>query len=79
MVAQRGQSMPEEGVVRNFDGESDGQRFICAGEVVRVMAETYLLFDGFDVAVRDWRCRPSHPNAQLQIRSARTRRRLGMA
>lgn len=27
------------------------------------MAETYLLFDGFDVAVRDWRCRSSSPKA----------------
>lgn len=49
--------------MRDFDGGSEGQRFCCAGEMVRVMAETYLLFDGFDVAVRDWRCRSSHPTA----------------
>ena len=63
MVAQRSQSLPEGGVVRDFEGESDGQRFRCVGEMARVMAETYLLFDGFDVAVRDWRCRSSSPKA----------------
>jgi hypothetical protein len=53
--------VPEGGFVRNFDAVSDEQRFYCVGKVLRVMAETYLLFDGFDVAVRDWRCRSPHP------------------
>ena len=45
MVAQRSQCLPESGFVRDFDGDSDEQRFYCAGEMMRVMAETYLLFD----------------------------------
>lgn len=65
VVAQRSQSLPEGGVVRNFAGESDGQRFRCVGEMARVMAKTYLLFDGFDVAVRDWRCRSKPPSPKF--------------
>jgi len=68
--------------VRGFDGKFDGQRFRCAGDMVRVMAETYLLFDGFDVAVRDWRCRSSHPkrpSPNSQSRTARSWRGLRQA
>jgi len=65
--------------VRDFDGDFDGQRFWSAGDMVRVVAETYLLFDGFDVAVRDWRCRSSHPkrpSPNSQSRTARSWRSL---
>jgi hypothetical protein len=71
VVAQRSQCLPESGFVRDFDGDSDRQRFRCASEMVRVMAGTYLLFDGFDVAVRDWRCRSSRPTGPSP-NSART-------
>ena len=68
--------------MRGFDGKFDGQRFRCAGDMARVMAETYLLFDGFDVAVRDWRCRslhPKRPSPNSQSRTARSWRGLRQA
>ena len=82
MVAQRSQSLPMGGLVRDFDGDFDGQRFWSADDVVLVVAETYLLFDGFDVAVRDWRCRslhPKRPSPNSQSRTARSWRGLRQA
>jgi hypothetical protein len=64
--------VPGCGFVRDFDAESDEQRFYCVGEMMRVMAETYLLFDGFDVAVRDWMCRSPHSYAFSKFERART-------
>ena len=77
MVAQRSQSLPMGGLVRDFDGDFDEQRFWSADDVVLVVAETYLLFDGFDVAVRDWRYHSSHPKRpNSQSRTARSWRSL---